>query len=78
MMQLSEMVMIAGFGLQLFGFVASGIWIVANIKSTSTELSGTIDHHTKTLGRLEVTMKSVETKQVDHEIRMRLLERERE
>ena len=73
-MDLSEIVLVVGFFMQLIAFVTSGVWIVANIKSTSSQLSLTIQHLTATLSKLERTMEKVEAKQVEQEIRVRLLE----
>lgn len=74
MMTVSEISMVIGFTLQLIGFVVSGVWIVASIKSTSSQISITIEHLTKTLGKLEQIIDQVQQKQIDQEIRVRLLE----
>jgi hypothetical protein len=59
---------------QLIGMGAGAFWVVGSVRATSNQLAGAVESLNKTLDKLEKTMKEVEVKQVDHEIRMRLVE----
>lgn len=74
-MDTAQIVLVLGFLCQLVAFISSGVWIVANIKGTSTQLSLSLHHLTATLAKLETTMEKVQAKQIDQEIRVKLLER---
>jgi hypothetical protein len=50
------------------GMGSAAIWLVAEIKGTTRELRKSID-------RLSDTIEKVETRQLDHEVRLVLLER---
>lgn len=76
-MSVVEWMALAGLLVQLIGMGVGAFWIVGSVRSTSSTLGITIEHLTKTLNRLEETMKSVEQKQVEQEIRLRVIEASR-
>ena len=65
---------LVGLLVQLLGMGAGAFWVVGSVRNTSNQLAHSMELLNKTLDKLETTMKSVETKQIDHEIRMRLME----
>ena len=73
-MDVVEWFALIGLVIQLLGMGAGAFWVVGSVRNTSNQLASAVTSLNKTLDKLEATMKSVETKQVDHEIRMRLME----
>lgn len=73
-MEAVEWFALIGLVVQLLGMGAGAFWVVGSVRNTSNQLASAVTSLNKTLDKLEATMKSVELKQVDHEIRMRLME----
>lgn len=73
-MNAMEWFALLGLIAQLVGMFAGGFWVVTSVRATSNQLAGSVDSLTKTLDKLEHTIKTVEQTQIDHEIRIRLVE----
>lgn len=71
---MNDFLSLASIVIQLVALVAAGIWAVSAIKSTTVQLTATIDTLEKTVSRLAVMIAAIETKAVDHEVRIQMLE----
>ena len=69
-----EWLALVGLLTQLVGMGVGAFWVVTSVRATSNQLAGSVDSLTKTLDKLEATIKTVEQTQIDHEIRIRLVE----
>lgn len=73
-MEAMEWFALIGLLAQLIGMGVGAFWVVSSVRATSNQLATSVDSLTRTLDKLEGTIKVVEEKQIDHEIRVRLLE----
>lgn len=73
-MSIGEWIALSGLFMQLLAMISCGIWVVASLRTSGAKLDGTMIHIGKTMDRLDQTIRSVEDRQNDHEMRVRILE----
>ena len=63
--------------IQILGMVVAAVWVVASVKSSTRSLSQTIEHLATEVGRLERVIERIETRTLDHEVRIQLMEQQK-
>ena len=77
-MDQSTIIALIALMLTLITLVAGGVWVVGKIRTTAEVLGVIIKALTRSLNRLEAKLETVDTKQDDHEVRITVLEMEKQ
>jgi len=71
----SVLITALALGFEVLGACVVAVWAVAKIKATTDTLTSSISQLSKSVEKLETSLDRHEEKQIDHEIRLQMLER---
>lgn len=71
---MSEWVAIAALVVQTLAGIVAGVWVVASIKSTTSSLQGTINHLSGSVEGLTQTVRAIQEKQNEHDVKIALVQ----